>query len=179
MAKKSKIAKNEQRRAIVIRYAARAPRSRRLIEPGDQRGRTGGLPQLNRQPRDASAARVRDRDAIDGRPRGYQGAFGISRIRLRAMAHAGELPGVRRAAGRSRSSGLAAWDLGGGSAVPGPRRARRRAVSCTIPGGQGSGRMTPLLSQQSPVRPGSAQQGRGTAWSAAERTGAEPLGSTP
>jgi small subunit ribosomal protein S14 len=41
-------------------------------------------------------ARVRNRDVIDGRPRAYQRAFGLSRVNLRQQAHAGFLPGVRR-----------------------------------------------------------------------------------
>ena len=51
---------------------------------------------LNRQPRDAARVRVRNRDAADGRPRGYLRKFGLSRVRMRGMAHRGELPGVRK-----------------------------------------------------------------------------------
>ncbi|WAP54527.1 30S ribosomal protein S14 [Streptomyces sp. S465] len=98
MAKKSKIAKNEQRRAIVARYAARRAELKAVI--ADPRAsaaeRLEAQRELRRQPRDASATRVRNRDAIDGRPRGHLRAFGLSRIRLREMAHAGELPGVTK-----------------------------------------------------------------------------------
>ena len=52
--------------------------------------------ELNRQPRDAARVRVRNRDAADGRPRGYLRKFGLSRVRVRNMAHRGELPGVRK-----------------------------------------------------------------------------------
>ncbi|MGG8405780.1 30S ribosomal protein S14, partial [Streptomyces sp. 12297] len=48
------------------------------------------------QPRDASATRVRNRDAVDGRPRGYLRKFGLSRVRARQQAHAGFLPGVTK-----------------------------------------------------------------------------------
>jgi small subunit ribosomal protein S14 len=51
---------------------------------------------LQRLPRDASPTRLRNRDAVDGRPRGVFRKFGLSRIRLREMAHAGELPGVSK-----------------------------------------------------------------------------------
>ena len=54
------------------------------------------LAELRRQPRDASATRVRNRDAVDGRPRAYFREFGVSRVRLRQMAHDGELPGVTK-----------------------------------------------------------------------------------
>ncbi|MEU5608533.1 30S ribosomal protein S14 [Streptomyces sparsogenes] len=98
MAKKSKIAKNERRRAIVARYAKRRAELKAVIAdpqtPDEQR--LDAQRELRRQPRDASATRVRNRDSIDGRPRGHLRAFGLSRIRLREMAHAGELPGVTK-----------------------------------------------------------------------------------
>ncbi|TWH09571.1 small subunit ribosomal protein S14 [Rhodococcus rhodochrous J45] len=50
---------------------------------------------LQRVPRDASPVRIRNRDAVDGRPRGHLRMFGLSRVRMRELAHRGELPGVR------------------------------------------------------------------------------------
>ncbi|MFJ2189384.1 30S ribosomal protein S14 [Kitasatospora sp. NPDC087861] len=99
MAKRSKIARNEQRRAVVARYAERRAELKRIIaHPGTAAaGREAAQAELARQPRDASATRIRNRDAVDGRPRGYLRAFGLSRINLRAHAHAGHLPGVRKA----------------------------------------------------------------------------------
>lgn len=96
MAKKSKIAKNSRRRELVARFAERrAELKRRAIDPSlTDAERTTARLALQRQPRDSSATRVRNRDVVDGRPRGYLRAFGLSRIRLRDMAHRGELPGV-------------------------------------------------------------------------------------
>jgi small subunit ribosomal protein S14 len=51
---------------------------------------------LQKLPRDASPVRLRGRDAIDGRPRGYLSQFGVSRVRFRDMAHRGELPGITK-----------------------------------------------------------------------------------
>ncbi|MFE3328781.1 30S ribosomal protein S14 [Streptomyces sp. NPDC059176] len=98
MAKKSKIAKNEQRRAVVERYARRRAELKAVIaSPHASAGeRDAAQKELQRQPRDASPTRVRNRDCVDGRPRGHLRAFGLSRIRLRSMAHAGELPGVTK-----------------------------------------------------------------------------------
>jgi small subunit ribosomal protein S14 len=98
MAKKSKIVKNEQRRETVARYAARRSELRRLIKspstsPSE---RVAAQSELNRQPRDASPVRVRNRDAADGRPRGHLRKFGLSRVRVREMAHQGRLPGIRK-----------------------------------------------------------------------------------
>lgn len=98
MAKKSKIAKNEQRRAIVARYAERRAELKAIIaNPGTSDDeRAAAQQELRRQPRDASPTRIRNRDAVDGRPRGHLRTFGLSRIRVREMAHAGELPGVTK-----------------------------------------------------------------------------------
>lgn len=98
MAKRSKIAKNDQRRTVVARYAERRAELKRLIAGPATSPEERALAQaeLQRQPRDASATRVRNRDAVDGRPRGYLRAFGLSRIGVRQQAHAGFLPGVRK-----------------------------------------------------------------------------------
>ncbi|MEU0489393.1 30S ribosomal protein S14 [Nocardiopsis changdeensis] len=98
MAKKSKIARNEQRRAVVARYAERRAELKRLIKSPhtDEDTRAAAAAELRRQPRDASATRVRNRDSVDGRPRGHLRRFGLSRIRFREMAHRGELPGVTK-----------------------------------------------------------------------------------
>ena len=98
MAKASKIAKNEQRRAVVARYATRRAELREIIRDprSGEAERLAARRELRRQPRDASATRVRNRDSVDGRPRGHLRAFGLSRINLRRMAHAGELPGVTK-----------------------------------------------------------------------------------
>lgn len=98
MAKKSKIAKNEQRRIIVARYAERRTELKRIIKSPSTSPevRTAAQAELGRQPRDASPVRVRNRDAADGRPRGHLRKFGLSRVRVRELAHLGQLPGVRK-----------------------------------------------------------------------------------
>ncbi|MFD5780587.1 30S ribosomal protein S14 [Streptomyces sp. NPDC126933] len=98
MAKKSKIVRNERRKEIVEWYAVRRAELKELLRrpgtPEDQR--IAAREELRRQPRDASATRVRNRDSVDGRPRGHLRKFGLSRVRLREQAHAGFLPGVRK-----------------------------------------------------------------------------------
>ncbi|CAM5390302.1 Small ribosomal subunit protein uS14 OS=Streptomyces glaucescens OX=1907 GN=rpsN PE=3 SV=1 [Streptomyces glaucescens] len=98
MAKKSKIAKNEKRQEIVARYAARRAELKEIIRlpSTPDAERAAAQAELRRQPRDASATRVRNRDQVDGRPRGYLRTFGLSRVSLREQAHAGYLPGVRK-----------------------------------------------------------------------------------
>ncbi|WP_030214546.1 30S ribosomal protein S14 [Streptomyces bikiniensis] len=98
MAKKSKIAQNEKRKAIVERYAARRAELKEIIRrpSSSEEQRAEALAELRRQPRNASATRVRNRDSVDGRPRGHLRKFGLSRVRMREQAHAGFLPGVTK-----------------------------------------------------------------------------------
>jgi small subunit ribosomal protein S14 len=99
MAKKSKIAKNEQRRLTVARYAERRAELKAVIKSPSSTvdEQSAAMRELARQPRDASAVRVRNRDAVDGRPRGHLRKFGLSRVRVRELAHDGQLPGIRKA----------------------------------------------------------------------------------
>ncbi|MEU4063118.1 30S ribosomal protein S14 [Streptomyces wedmorensis] len=98
MAKKSKIARNEKRKEVVEQYAARRAELKEIIRrpSSAEADRRTAVVELRRQPRDASATRVRNRDSVDGRPRGHLRKFGLSRVRLREQAHAGLLPGVTK-----------------------------------------------------------------------------------
>lgn len=99
MAKKSKIAANARRQATVERYRERREALKaRAIDPHcDEAERAAARAALQKLPRDASPVRVRNRDAIDGRPRAYMRTFGLSRVNFRSRALAGELPGVTKA----------------------------------------------------------------------------------
>ena len=99
MAKKSKIVKNDQRRATVARYADRRAELKAIIRSpaSSYEQRLAAQRALARQPRDASPVRIRNRDAVDGRPRGHLRKFGLSRVRVRELAHEGQLPGIRKA----------------------------------------------------------------------------------
>ena len=98
MAKKSKIARNEQRKAIVARYAERRAELKDIVRrpSSSPEERLDAQRALQRLPRDASPVRLRNRDAADGRPRGHLRKFGLSRVRVRELAHRGELPGVHK-----------------------------------------------------------------------------------
>jgi small subunit ribosomal protein S14 len=99
MAKTSKIVRNERRRVLVQRHAERRAELKEIIRrpSSSVQERTEAQAALQRMPRDASPVRVRNRDAVDGRPRGHLRKFGLSRVRVRELAHRGELPGVRKA----------------------------------------------------------------------------------
>ena len=98
MAKKSKIIANERRRATVARYAERRAELKAIISSStaNENEKAQARAQLQALPRDASPVRVRNRDAIDGRPRGFVGKAGVSRVRFRELAHRGELPGIHK-----------------------------------------------------------------------------------
>jgi small subunit ribosomal protein S14 len=99
MAKASKIAKNEQRRRTVARYAERRAELNDIVRrpSSTPEERAAAVSALQRLPRDCSPVRVRNRDAVDGRPRGHLRKFGLSRVRVRELGHRGELPGVTKA----------------------------------------------------------------------------------
>ncbi len=86
MASKASKAKQLKRERLVKKFKQKRAD---LLEQGDFEG-------LQKLPKNSSPVRLRNRCAIDGRPRGYVRRFKMSRIRLREMALNGELPGVRK-----------------------------------------------------------------------------------
>ncbi len=87
MAKKSIEARQKKRERMVAQYAAKRAA---LKEAGDYAG-------LDKLPKNASPVRLHNRCQLTGRPRGYVGYFGVSRIMFRDMALAGKIPGVKKA----------------------------------------------------------------------------------
>ncbi len=96
MAKKSKIARNEQRKATVAKYAARRAELVKVLKDPNAslEEKYDAQRKISRMPRDASATRIKNRCALTGRPRSYYRKFGLSRIALREEALNGNLPGV-------------------------------------------------------------------------------------
>ncbi len=98
MAKASKIARNEHRKAMVEKYASLRKSLKEAIRdpktPDEEREEA--QVKLQKLPRDASPVRVRNRCVVTGRPRAYYRKFGISRIALRQLGLEGKLPGVRK-----------------------------------------------------------------------------------
>ena len=99
MAKKSKIAKNEQRKAIVARYAERRAALVAVVkDPSTSfKEKLEAQAQIAKLPRDSAKIRIKNRCVMTGRPRGYYRKFGLSRIALREEALKGNLPGVTKA----------------------------------------------------------------------------------
>lgn len=96
MAEKSKIARNEQRKDLVARFAARRTELKALIanEKASDEDRMNAQLKLQKLPRASSATRVRNRCSVTGRSRAYVRKFGLCRIKFRELALEGQIPGV-------------------------------------------------------------------------------------
>ena len=96
MAKKSAIERNEKRRKLTDRYAAKRAA---LKEVANDRSlpmeeRFSARLKLAELPRNSSRVRIRNRCKISGRPRGNYRKFKMSRISLRDLASTGQIPGM-------------------------------------------------------------------------------------
>lgn len=96
MAKISKVVKNEKRKKMVSRYAAKRAELKKIINNPQSSVEEvdAAVLKLQKIPRDASPTRVKNRCSQTGRPRGYLRKFGISRVALRELALKGQIPGV-------------------------------------------------------------------------------------
>ena len=99
MAKKSSIEKNNRRRKLVARYAARRAALKAIAKDTDvpQEERFAARLKLAKLPRNSAPSRVRNRCLLTGRARGNYRKFKISRIKLRELALAGQIPGMVKA----------------------------------------------------------------------------------
>lgn len=99
MAKTSVMNRDQKRREIVKKYAARRAELKAIITNvtlSDEE-RQAAQQKLQALPRDASPVRLRNRCALTGRPRGTFRKFGLSRTKVREFAMRGEIPGVIKA----------------------------------------------------------------------------------
>ena len=87
MAKKSKIVKAQKQQALVAQYTE----LRQTLKAEKN------YEALAKLPKDSNPNRLKNRDQVDGRPRGYMRKFGMSRITFRELAHDGLIPGVKKA----------------------------------------------------------------------------------
>jgi small subunit ribosomal protein S14 len=96
MAKKSAVNKNERRKQLVAKYAAKYARLKNIAndESRDESERILARLKMAEIPRNANPTRVRNRCALTGRPRAYYRRFGLARVMLRDLAVRGLIPGV-------------------------------------------------------------------------------------
>ena len=98
MAKLSSVNKNERRKKLAKKYAAKYAKLKATADDKslDDTERLMARLKMAEIPRNGNPTRVRNRCATTGRPRGYYRKFGLCRVCLREMAHRGELPGVTK-----------------------------------------------------------------------------------
>jgi len=96
MAKKAMIEREKKRQRMVDRYAKKRAALKAIIKdeekPMEERFRASL--KLAELPRNSSATRLHNRCQLTGRPHAYYRKLKISRIALRDLGSAGQLPGV-------------------------------------------------------------------------------------
>jgi small subunit ribosomal protein S14 len=99
MAKKSSIEKNNRRKRLVKRYAAKRKTLKAVMQnvKATAEEKAAAQAALQKLPRNSAPERVRNRCEMTGRSRGFLREFGLSRIALRELALEGKIPGVRKA----------------------------------------------------------------------------------
>jgi len=98
MAKTSMVEREKRRAGIVKKYAVKRAKLKELIRSPrtTPEARAAAQAELQAQPRDASASRLRNRCAVTGRSRGVYRKFGLSRVKIREVASRGEIPGLAK-----------------------------------------------------------------------------------
>ena len=96
MAKTSSVEKNNRRKRLSDRYAAKRKALKELImdqsRPLEERFRA--QLKLAKLPRNSARIRVRNRCDVTGRPRSVYRKLGMSRIAIRQLGNSGAIPGL-------------------------------------------------------------------------------------
>ena len=96
MAKLSSVNKNERRKKLAARYAAKYAKLKAQANDKslDETERLIARLKMAEVPRNGNPTRIRNRCELTGRARGVYRKMKLSRIALRELASAGHLPGV-------------------------------------------------------------------------------------
>jgi small subunit ribosomal protein S14 len=98
MAKLSSMNKNERRKQLVKKYAAKYAKLKAIADNSalDDGERLMARLKMAEIPRNANPTRVRNRCELTGRPRAYYRKFKLCRVQLRELANKGLIPGVTK-----------------------------------------------------------------------------------
>ena len=98
MAKLSSINKNERRKKLVEKQAAKYAKLKAIAndESKDETERLIARLKMAEIPRNANPTRVRNRCELTGRARGFYRKFRLSRIMLRELGNKGLIPGLTK-----------------------------------------------------------------------------------
>lgn len=96
MAKQSMKNRELKRQLTVAKFAKKRAELKAIIANPEStvEARWEAQSALQKQPRDASASRLRNRCRITGRPHGVYRKFGLGRNKLREAAMRGDVPGL-------------------------------------------------------------------------------------
>ena len=98
MAKLSSINKNERRKKLVEKQAAKYAKLKTLAndESLDETERLIARLKMAELPRNGNPTRIRNRCELTGRSRAYYRKFRLSRVMLREMGNKGLIPGLTK-----------------------------------------------------------------------------------
>jgi small subunit ribosomal protein S14 len=96
MAKTSSVARNEKRKALVVKFAEKRKILKDVIVSSDSswEEKQEAMLLLAKLPRNSSKTRVRNRCQVTGRSRGYIRDYALGRSAFRKLAHEGMIPGI-------------------------------------------------------------------------------------
>jgi small subunit ribosomal protein S14 len=98
MAKLSSVNKNERRKMLVAKTAAKRAKLKAIANDKsvDETERLIARLKMAELPRNGNPTRIRNRCELTGRSRGYYRKFRLSRIMLREMGNKGLIPGLTK-----------------------------------------------------------------------------------
>lgn len=98
MATKASLARNEKRKRLSEKFSAKRQELKAILANPDTTDADFFLAQkkLAKLPRNSSKIRIRNRCSLTGRPRGFLGRYGVSRLTFRELALSGKIPGVTK-----------------------------------------------------------------------------------
>ena len=98
MAKLSSVNKNERRKKLVAKTAAKRAKLKAVANDKsvDETERLIARLKMAELPRNGNPTRIRNRCELTGRSRGYYRKFRLSRIMLREMGNKGLIPGLTK-----------------------------------------------------------------------------------
>ena len=98
MAKLSSVNKNERRKALVKKYAAKYAKLKAIADDKslDDTERLIARLKLAELPRNSAPNRIRNRCEVTGRPRAFYRKLKMSRIALRELGNLGQIPGLTK-----------------------------------------------------------------------------------
>lgn len=98
MAKLSQVLRDEKRKKMIAKYAARRAELRAKVKDPelDFDAKEAAIDALNKLPRNSCPTRLTRRCELTGRSKAVYRKFGLSRVAMRDLALRGDLPGVTK-----------------------------------------------------------------------------------